>query len=120
MNLGVASLKAAYKIIIINCRTKKNVAGPFAPGMRVTSQLFVVSHDAKLLFSGGHWDNCFRIYSLAKNKPVASISGHKDIITCIGLDRCGSHLITGSRDTTCMIWEVKVNHHGISKGVEER
>ena len=29
-----------------------------------------------------------------------------DIVTCVSLDYCGSHVITGSRDTTCMIWEV--------------
>lgn len=31
--------------------------GPFAPGLKSTSKLFIVSHDAKLLFSAGHWDN---------------------------------------------------------------
>ena len=30
-----------------------------------------------------------------------------DIITCLSLDHCGRHLITGSRDTTCMVWEIQ-------------
>jgi WD40 repeat protein len=29
-----------------------------------------------------------------------------DIITCVSLDHVGRHLITGSRDTTCMVWEI--------------
>ena len=29
-----------------------------------------------------------------------------DIVTCISLDYCGHRLISGSRDRTCMIWDV--------------
>ncbi|XP_052234485.1 neurobeachin-like protein 1 isoform X6 [Dreissena polymorpha] len=30
-----------------------------------------------------------------------------DIVTCLALDYCGSHLISGSRDTTCIIWHIE-------------
>ncbi|XP_064646322.1 neurobeachin-like protein 1 isoform X2 [Lineus longissimus] len=89
-----------------NPKTKKCLAGPFAPGIKITPNLFVVSHDAKLLFSGGHWDNSLRVYSLTKSKITAQIVRHTDIVSCMDLDYCGSHLITGSKDTTCMIWEI--------------
>ena len=64
------------------CRTRKTLAGPFAPEFKITSKVFMVSHDAKLVFSGGHWDNSLRVYSIAKNKTVAHIVRHMDIVTC--------------------------------------
>ena len=32
-----------------------------------------------------------------------------DIVTCMALDKAGTgeHLVTGSRDTTCVIWKLK-------------
>ena len=29
-----------------------------------------------------------------------------DVVTCISLDYCGRRLMSGSRDRTCMIWDV--------------
>lgn len=29
-----------------------------------------------------------------------------DIVTCLSTDHCSIHLISGSRDTTCMVWQV--------------
>ena len=57
-------------------RTKKRLAGPFAPKLKITPKLFTVSHDAKLVFTGGHWDNSLRVYSIAKGKTVAHIVRH--------------------------------------------
>ena len=57
-------------------RAKRALAGPFAPGLEVTPSLFAVSHDAKLVFSGGHWDNSVRVYSVNKQKMVAHIVRH--------------------------------------------
>lgn len=33
-----------------------------------------------------------------------------DIITCLALDNCGSYLVTGSRDCTCIIWSIQGAH----------
>uniref|UniRef100_A0A672QFN4 Neurobeachin-like protein 2 n=1 Tax=Sinocyclocheilus grahami TaxID=75366 RepID=A0A672QFN4_SINGR len=84
----------------------KFLAGPFSPGVEVTARLFVVSHDGKLLFSGGHWDNSLRVTSLVKGKTVGQHIRHMDIVTCLATDHFGIHLISGSRDTTCMVWQV--------------
>ncbi|XP_077175319.1 neurobeachin-like protein 1 isoform X2 [Paroedura picta] len=91
---------------VTNPKTQRTVSGPFAPGLEITPKLFVVSHDAKLLFSGGHWDNSIRVASLAKGKLVAQHIRHMDIVTCLAMDFCGIHLISGSRDATCMIWQI--------------
>ncbi|XP_075385717.1 neurobeachin-like protein 1 isoform X2 [Tenrec ecaudatus] len=91
---------------VTNPKTQRCMNGPFAPGLEVTSKLFVVSHDAKLLFSAGHWDNSIQVMSLTKGKIISHNIRHMDIVTCLATDYCGIHLISGSRDTTCMIWQI--------------
>ncbi|XP_056884546.1 neurobeachin-like protein 1 isoform X3 [Takifugu flavidus] len=92
---------------VSNTKTQKFLSKPFAPGVEVTAALFVVSHDSKLLFSGGHWDNSLRVTSLVKGKTVGQHIRHMDIVTCLSTDHCGIHLISGSRDTTCMVWQIQ-------------
>ncbi|XP_059906846.1 LOW QUALITY PROTEIN: neurobeachin-like protein 1 [Gadus macrocephalus] len=87
-------------------KTQRVLAGPLAPGVELAAGLFVVSHDGRLLFSGGHWDNSLRVTSLLKGKTVGQHIRHMDIVTCLATDHCGIHLISGSRDTTCMVWQV--------------
>ena len=82
------------------------IAAPFSPSLQITSRLFAVSHDAKFIFSGGHWDWSLRVYSLFKSKIISSIIYHTDVITCLTLDSTGCILVTGSRDTTCVIWNL--------------
>ncbi|XP_034031730.1 neurobeachin-like protein 1 isoform X2 [Thalassophryne amazonica] len=91
---------------VSNTKTQRFLLGPFCPGVEVTSKLFVVSHDGKMLFSGGHWDNSLRVTSLIKGKTVGQHIRHMDIVTCLATDHCGIHLISGSRDTTCMVWQI--------------
>ncbi|KAJ7408040.1 neurobeachin like 1 [Willisornis vidua] len=101
---------------VTNPKTQRSMSGPFAPGLEITSKLFAVSHDAKLLFSGGHWDNSIRVTSLTKGKLIGQHIRHMDIVTCLAIDYCGIHLISGSRDTTCMIWQV-VQQGGVPVGL---
>ncbi|XP_063285902.1 neurobeachin-like protein 1 isoform X1 [Pelobates fuscus] len=91
---------------VTNPKTQRLLSVPFAPGLEITSKLFVVSHDGKVLFTGGHWDNSIRVTSLTKGKVIGQHIRHMDIVTCLSTDFCGIHLITGSRDTTCMIWQI--------------
>ncbi|OCT63836.1 neurobeachin-like protein 1 isoform X1 [Xenopus laevis] len=91
---------------VTNPKTQRLVSGPFAPGLEITSKLFVVSHDGKVLFSGGHWDNSIRVTSLTKGRVISQHIRHMDIVTCLSTDLCGIHLISGSQDTTCMIWQI--------------
>ncbi|XP_041104104.1 neurobeachin-like protein 2 isoform X1 [Polyodon spathula] len=92
---------------ISNPKTQRFLLGPLSPGVELTSKILVVSHDGKLLFSGGHWDNSLRVTALGKGKVVGQLSRHIDIVTCLALDLCGIYLISGSRDTTCMVWQVQ-------------
>uniref|UniRef100_A0A8C4XCF7 Neurobeachin-like protein 2 n=1 Tax=Erpetoichthys calabaricus TaxID=27687 RepID=A0A8C4XCF7_ERPCA len=92
---------------ISNPKTQRFLSGPFSPSVELSSKILVVSHDGKLLFSGGHWDNSLRVTSLSKGKVIGQISRHIDIVTCLAIDLFGIYLISGSRDTTCMVWQVQ-------------
>lgn len=68
--------------------------------------MFAVSLDGRYIYAAGCWDNSLKVFSVNRGKPVASISKHLDIITCIALDNCGSYVVTGSKDCTCIIWSI--------------
>lgn len=101
---------------VTNPKTQRSMNHPFAPGLEITSKLFIVSHDAKLLFSAGHWDNSIQVMSLTKGKTISYNIRHMDIVTCLAIDYCGLHLISGSRDTTCMIWQI-MQQGGVTLGL---
>eukprot|EP00105_Crassostrea_gigas_P036363 XP_019920511.1 PREDICTED: neurobeachin-like protein 1 [Crassostrea gigas] len=102
-----------------NPKSKRRMPCPFSPSLKVDSKLFTVSHDAKLLFSVGHWDNSLQVYHLGKGKKVNHIIQHTAVVTCLALDHCGRQLITGSADTSCIVWEV-IMQGGISSSVNNR
>ncbi|KAL0985478.1 hypothetical protein UPYG_G00157390 [Umbra pygmaea] len=102
-----------------NPKTQRFLSGPFSPGVEIRSQVLVVSTDGRLLFSGGHWDCSLRVTQLGKGKLVGRICRHIDVVTCLALDLCGIYLISGSRDTSCMVWQV-LQQGGFSSGLSPR
>jgi WD40 repeat protein len=42
---------------------------------------------------------------------ITSIIHHTDIITCLTLDSTGYILVTGSRDTTCVVWNLSLGDY---------
>ncbi|KAK5618282.1 Neurobeachin-like protein 2 [Crenichthys baileyi] len=102
-----------------NPKTQRFLAGPFSPGVELSAQLLVVSNDGRLLFSGGHWDCSLRVTQLGKGKLVGRMCRHIDVVTCLALDLCGIYLISGSRDTSCIVWQV-LKQGGFSSGLSPR
>ena len=43
---------------------------------------------------------------MAKVKTVCKVIRHMDVITCLSLDYSGNYIMSGSRDTTSIIWDV--------------
>ncbi|XP_072324254.1 neurobeachin-like protein 2 isoform X3 [Scyliorhinus torazame] len=105
--------------VVSNAKTQRFLSGPFAPGVNLSPKVLAVSPDGKLLFSGGHWDNSLRVTSLSKGKVTGHIIRHIDIVTCLALDHCGIYLISGSRDTTCIVWQV-TQQGGFSCGLAQK
>ncbi len=85
---------------------KKHLPPPQTPHLQVTRKLFAVTPDARFVFSGGHWDNSLQVFSVAKTKTVCKVVRHMDVITCLSLDHGGNYVMSGSRDTTSIVWEV--------------
>lgn len=102
-----------------NPKTQRFLTGPFSPGVELSAQVLVVSNDGRLLFSGGHWDSSLRVTQLGKGKLVGRICRHIDVVTCLALDLCGIYLISGSRDTSCIVWQV-LQQGGFSSGLSPR
>ena len=56
------------------------IAGPFIPDLHISSRLFTITHDAKLIITAGHWDNSFRVFT-TKGRQVSRIVAHTG--TCL-------------------------------------
>ncbi|KAI1886215.1 hypothetical protein AGOR_G00211700 [Albula goreensis] len=104
---------------VSNPKTQRFLSGPFSPGVDLGAKVLVVSNDGRVLFSGGHWDCSLRVTALGKGKLVGRICRHIDVVTCLALDLCGIYLISGSRDTTCIVWQV-IQQGGFSSGLSPR
>ncbi|CAO2633435.1 Neurobeachin-like protein 2, partial [Lemmus lemmus] len=99
-----------------NPKMQKLLSGPWVPGSCMNGQALAVAPDGKLLFSGGHWDGSLRVIGLPRGKLLNQLSRHLDVVTCLALDTCGIYLISGSRDTTCMVWRL-LQQGGLSVGL---
>ncbi|KAJ3031276.1 UNVERIFIED_CONTAM: Neurobeachin-like protein 2 [Siphonaria sp. JEL0065] len=84
----------------------------FASNVTISQHLFAHSKDGKYLFTCGHWDSSFQVIALdngsnSSPKSIDAVYGHHDIVTCLGLSEDSRTLVTGSRDTTVIAWELK-------------
>jgi hypothetical protein len=67
---------------------------------------FTLSPDGKVLVSGAHWDNTVKLIDLDTCNVVQSLRAHKDVVSCVALASDGRTLVSGSVDTTVVIWEL--------------
>ena len=75
----------------------------------LTSAQIAYSPDGKMIYTGGHWDNSVRGYSMHERKTVFHRLWHSDTVTCLSIDKFGSKLISGSSDHSCCIWVIESN-----------
>ncbi|CAM9097183.1 unnamed protein product [Hapterophycus canaliculatus] len=88
----------------------RGTGGGGVGGSGLGSHLFAVFAEARLLFSGGHWDSSFRVTALDTGRLVVSIARHRDVVTSLSFADGGvgcRRLVTASRDTTLMVWRVE-------------
>jgi len=67
---------------------------------------FGSSPDGKLIYSCGFWDNSIRVTAVDGQRPIQTVYGHVDSVTCLAVSDDGCFLITGSADTTAMVWRL--------------
>eukprot|EP01052_Picozoa_sp_SAG31_P000718 SAG31_NODE_21_length_34109_cov_60.598824_2_plen_731_part_00 len=120
-----------------NIGSRRLIGTHFARDVHVTPDCFALSKNGDLLLSCGHWDTTFKlsltdtgqvcrfiprktcqndvfaVSQLIINhfllQEIESVGlGHKDIVTCLTLGQDGRTVVTGSRDATCMVWELDI------------
>lgn len=109
IELNSSSLKIFFPLGSTNTNSlqTKLLPSTFAPGLLLSANLFVATPDGKHIVSGGHWDNSLRVFNIHKGRYVASVIRHIDIVTCVSV--CGHLVMSGSLDTTSIIWDVSAS-----------
>ena len=88
---------------------------PFVEGLHDSpASRAAVSADGRYLFTCGYWDRAVKCSSLADGRSVQSLRAHTDVVSCLALTADGAALVTGSRDTTLMVWMLHERGRGAS------
>ncbi|KAJ4848486.1 BEACH domain-containing protein C2 [Turnera subulata] len=82
-----------------------------ASGIRSTA-VVSVTYDKEII-TGGHADNSIKILSSDGAKTLETASAHCAPVTCLALSPDSNYLVTGSRDTTVLLWKV---HRAVASG----
>ncbi|KAJ5071298.1 beige/beach-related [Anaeramoeba ignava] len=67
----------------------------------------------KYLISCGFNDNSFKMIDIENSKIIQIISKHQDIVNCLSLD--SKYFVTGSKDTTVIVWEFDLNEEKVKE-----
>ena len=81
---------------------------PFCYDTLISPRCFAVSKDGKVLISCGHWNNTVKITLTETGKTIGSLSGHEDVVTAVAMSEDGKTLVTGSRSSKVLSWDVHV------------
>lgn len=92
------------------------LGSPFAADLEgaLWAQRYAVLPGGKLLASCGYWDCSIRVHSIDEGRLLQAAARHQDLVTCIAATFCGRFLISGSRDTTLIVWDVCGDSAGAS------
>ncbi|KAK8587933.1 hypothetical protein V6N13_086892 [Hibiscus sabdariffa] len=60
----------------------------------------------KEIITGGHADNSIKLLSSDGAKTIETALGHCAPVTCLALSPDSNYLVTGSRDTTVILWRI--------------
>ncbi|KAL5564236.1 hypothetical protein UlMin_027400 [Ulmus minor] len=73
-------------------------------GIRSSAIVSITSD--KEIITGGHVDNSIKLVSPDGAKTLETAYGHCAPVTCLGLSPDSNYLVTGSRDTTVLLWRI--------------
>ncbi|KAH9329817.1 hypothetical protein KI387_001925, partial [Taxus chinensis] len=101
--------------------TPHKICSPLAENLELGTQYFATLQvrSSSFILSCGHWENSFRVISLNDGRTVQSIRQHKELVTCVSVATDGSIVVTGSHDTTVMVWEVIPSTRTVNKKVRD-
>ncbi|XP_028224150.1 BEACH domain-containing protein C2-like [Glycine soja] len=72
----------------------------------IRSQAIVSITCDKEIITGGHADNSIRLISSDGAKTLETAHAHCAPVTCVALSANSDYLVTGSRDTTVLLWRI--------------
>ncbi|KAF5453352.1 hypothetical protein F2P56_028258 [Juglans regia] len=70
-----------------------------------SSAIVAITCDKEII-TGGHADNSIHLISSDGAKTLETAHGHCAPVTCLGLSPDSNYLVTGSRDTTVLLWRI--------------
>ncbi|KAL6652262.1 hypothetical protein ACP70R_011187 [Stipagrostis hirtigluma subsp. patula] len=77
----------------------------FAASAIRSSAIVAVTCDREII-TGGHADGSLKLVSSDGAKTIETASGHLAPVTCLALSPDSNYLVTGSRDTTVILWRI--------------
>ncbi|XP_021748054.1 BEACH domain-containing protein C2-like [Chenopodium quinoa] len=89
------------------------------PTSGIRSSAIVAITSDKEIITGGHVDNSIRIISADGAKTLEMAIGHCAPVTCLGLSSDSNYLVTGSRDTTVLLWRIHRTATSHSSSISE-
>ncbi|OMO78627.1 hypothetical protein CCACVL1_14249 [Corchorus capsularis] len=81
-----------------------------------SSSIVSITCDNEII-TGGHADNSIKLLSSDGAKTLETAFGHCAPVTCLALSADSNYLVTGSRDTTVLLW--KINRTSTSSSTSE-
>lgn len=70
-----------------------------------SSSVVAITCDREII-TGGHADNSVKLISTDGAKTIETAEGHCAPVTCLALSPDSNYLVTGSQDTTVILWRV--------------
>ncbi|TVU28919.1 hypothetical protein EJB05_20457 [Eragrostis curvula] len=88
-------------------------ATAFAASAVQSSSAVVITCDKEVI-TGRHADNSVKLISPDGARTIETAYGHLAPVTCLALSADSNYLVTGSRDTTVILWKIRqmgLSHH---------
>lgn len=84
--------------------TCRMLGTPFAADLE-SRNCFAILPGGRTTVCCGYWDNSIRCYNTDEGRLLQSLQQHKDIVTCVATGTDSQTVVSGSRDTTLVIWD---------------
>ncbi|KAJ5076793.1 beach domain-containing protein lvsc [Anaeramoeba ignava] len=91
---------------------KSRIGVSFTSGIRSLSPCLAIAQNARFLLACGFWDDSFKIIHTESCKMIQSVLHHKNTVSCLAVEN--DRLITGSRDTTVLVWSFNTKEGTVS------
>lgn len=66
-------------------RLGRRIGVHFGEGLTPSAKLFALAPDSRVVVSGGHWDNSFKLSWVETGRTIQSICHHKDVVSCVAI-----------------------------------